>query len=213
MTIDDPSGPPPSPGQPPTTGPGGPALSGPVESGSWWSWTARPVAGEQGPEWSAWTWTSGGRRGVSWLGVLLVLLGVALLIQQVNPAISFTSLFLLALGLAFGAAWIFGGLRGATVPALVLLALALARLVTELGYVTGDGWTPLFLGVALLIAWLAGLIQHARREWALWLGLILGVYGLAQVWSVIPGLPDLSLLWPVALIVLGLVLLLRRRFA
>src|SRR4029077_78740 len=87
---------------PPGGGPGGPApdrpVSGPVVSGSWQTWSAKPVTGEQGPEWTAWHWAASGdgRRGISWLGVLLVLLGVALFIQQVNPAISFTSLFLLA---------------------------------------------------------------------------------------------------------------------
>ena len=181
-------------------------------SGTFGRWYQHPT--DENPEWAAWSWTSGGgRRGVSWLGILLVLLGVALFIKQVNPAISFTSLFLLALGLAFGAAWIVGGWRGATVPAAILLALAAARLGGELQLLTGDGWTPLFLGTGLLIAWAVGLMQGVRREWALWIGLVLALYGLAQVWAFVPGLPNLGWIWPIALIVLGIILLLRRRMA
>jgi hypothetical protein len=171
--------------------------------------------GREAPEWTVWSWTGGrrdGQTGVSWLGVLLVLLGVAFLINQVNRQISFTSMFLLALGLAFGAAWLVGGWRSATVPALVLLALGISRLASDLNVVTGSGWTPLALGIAFLIAWAVSPFQKTRRNWALWFGLILGIYGFAQVSSVlVPGLPDLPWLWPAVLIGIGVLLLFRRR--
>jgi hypothetical protein len=169
----------------------------------------------EAPEWTVWSWAGGrrdGRGGVSWLGVLLVLLGVAFLINQVNREISFTSMFLMALGLAFAAAWIVGGWRSATVPALVLLALGISRLAFDLDLVVGSGWTPLALGIAFLIAWAVSPFQRKRRDWALWVGLILGIYGFAQVSSVlVPGVPDLPWLWPVVLIVIGVLLLFRRR--
>jgi hypothetical protein len=168
-----------------------------------------------GPEWAMWSWMGGrrgGQHGVSWLGVLLVLLGVAILINQLNRAIDIGSMLLLALGVAFGAAWLIGGWRSATVPALVLTALGIVGLATGLGYVSGPGWTSLALGVALLLAWAVAPAQRTRRSWALWIGLILGIYGFARVSpSLLPGVPDLPWLWPVVLIGIGVLLLLRRR--
>jgi hypothetical protein len=166
------------------------------------------VGDDSGPEWQAWTWTSG-RAGFSWLGVLLVLLGVAFLIQQLVPQVSFTSLLLVALAVAFAAAWLIGGWVGATIPTLALGAWGGARIASELGYLTGEGWTPLFVGVALVLAWAIGALQHVRREWALWAGLILSIFGGAQVSEVLPGGWDL--VWPLLLIGLGFVLIARRR--
>lgn len=183
-------------------------VSGPVETGGFRSWTARGVGGDTGPEWQAWSWTSG-RRGFSWIGVLLVLLGVALLIGQVWPDVSFTSLLLLGLGVAFGAAWLIGGWNGATLPALALVAWGGSRLAGELGYLVGDGWTPLLVGVALVVAWALGTVQKVRREWALWVGLALGIFGAAQITDALPGGWDL--VWPLLLVGLGVLLIARRR--
>jgi len=143
----------------------------------------------------------------------LVLVGVAILINQVTPGVTLTSLFLLALGLAFAAAWIVGGWRGATVPALILLSLAFGRLIVEVGVAHDPGWTPLSLGVGLLLAWVIGTVQHVHRGWALWVGLVLALYGVAQVTTQLTGLPNLSWLWPAFLILAGVLLLLRRRVA
>ena len=117
----------------------------------WRSRQARVVGGE--PEWGNWGWSRGGGRSFSLLGVLLVLLGIGLLTRFIQPAISLTSLILLALGIASGAVWLLGGVRGAFVPAALFLALALGRLVVELGMVAGEGWTALFLGLGLLAIW------------------------------------------------------------
>jgi hypothetical protein len=185
-----------------------PPASGPVEPQTPWSWSARSVGGDAGPEWQAWSWTSG-RRGFSWIGVLLVLLGVALLIQQLVPGVSFTSLLLVAIGIAFGAAWLIGGWTGATLPSLALIAWGGARIAEELDVVTGDGWTPLAVGAALIIAWALGSVQKVRREWALWVGAALIIVGLAQVTDAMPGGWDL--VWPVLLVGLGVVLIARRR--
>ncbi len=183
--------------------------TGPVETEPGWrSWGARPVGDP--PGWAARGWSGGGRQ-VPWLGVFLVLIGVALFVQAIQPQISFTSMLLVALGIAFGAAWLVGGFRAAFVPAVVLLAIAAARLVGELGYLTGSGWTPLFLGAAFLLAWVVGRVQRVRRDWALWVGAILLLIGLAQVSDRIPGLPNLGLLWPLVIIAVGGLLLVRAR--
>ncbi len=165
------------------------------------------------PEGTAWGWFGGGGRSFSVLGVLLVLLGIGLLIRFVQPAISLTSLILLALGIASGAVWLLGGVRGAFVPAALLLALASARLVVELGIVAGDGWTALFLGLGLGAIWVVGRWQRAKREWALWLGVILVSIGLAQIALREVGFQDFGLLWPALIIVIGGALLLRSRMS
>jgi hypothetical protein len=185
-------------------------VSGPVETGGFRSWSARSVGSDSGPEWQAWTWTSG-RRGYSWLGILLVVLGVALLIGQVFPAVSFTSLLLLGLGIAFGAAWLIGGWNGGTLPALALVAWGGARLAVELGYLSGSGWTPLCVGLALIAAWGLGSVQKVRRGWALWVGGALAIFGIAGLSDALPGGWDL--LWPLLLVGMGVLLIARRRTA
>jgi hypothetical protein len=58
-----------------------------------------------GPEFRVWTWeyTGGRRLGISWLGVLLVVVGIGIFINQVNPAVDLGSLFLL--GSALPSRW------------------------------------------------------------------------------------------------------------
>lgn len=198
-------------GPPPGPTPRGEPVTGPVETGPAGGWRYRYPAGGSQPEWQAWTWTST-RRPVPWFGALLLLLGLGLLIEQLIPELSFGSLLVLALGGAFGVVWLVGRVIGATVPALVLTAWALARMGEELDYLPGEGWVPLFVGVALLTGWVLGRFQGVRREWALWLGLILGLIGLADATDALAVSFDLAVVVPLALIGLGLLFIWRRRF-
>ena len=100
---------------------------------------------------------------------------------------------------------------GATVPALVLIAWALSRMANELDVVSGDGWSTLAVGVAFLIGWGLARFQRARREWALWLGLILIVIGLADVSDALPFAFDFAVVIPIAIIGLGVYLIYRNR--
>jgi hypothetical protein len=189
----------------------------PYGASGWRRWGGDDAtdADPNNPDWGVWSRTGGhvdGQPGVSWLGVLLVLLGAALFINQVNRAIDVGSLVVLALGIAFGAAWLIGGWRSATVPALVLVAMGLAGLASGLGYVRGPGWSWLAVGIAFLIGWAVGPFQKRHRAWAMWVGLILGVYGFAEVSpQLVPDLPDMPWLWPLVLVGIGVVLLMRRR--
>jgi hypothetical protein len=191
-----------------------PPLTG-ASGGGRWSGDDASGADSRNHDWGVWSWAGGnaeGRGGVSWLGLFLVLIGVALFVNQLNRSIDVGSRSVLALGLAFGAAWLIGGWRSATVPALVLVALGVAGLAGSLGYVNGPGWTSLALGIAFVAAWVIGYAQRRRRMWALWIGLILGIYGILRVSpQLLPGLPDTPWLWPIVLIVIGVLLLMRRR--
>jgi hypothetical protein len=162
-----------------------------------------------GAEWQAWTWTSRARP-VPWFGALLLALGIGLLVEQLVPELSFWSLVILALGGAFAVAWLVGRVVGATVPALVLIGWGLARIGSELGYLSGDGWSLLFVGIALLLAWALGRVQHARRDWALVLGAILGLIGLADASDNLPFSFDAAIIIPIALIAAGFWLIWRR---
>ena len=52
-------------------------------------------------------------------------------------------------------------------------------------------------------------MQKVRREWGLWMGLALAVFGLAGLTDVLPGGWDV--LWPLLLVGLGVLLIARRR--
>jgi hypothetical protein len=165
-----------------------------------------------GPEWRAWAWASTGHP-VPWFGVLILVLGVGLLVEQLVPELSLGSLIILALGGALAVAWLVRGSTAATVPALVLVGWGLSRIGSELGLLTGEGWSLLFVGVALVVAWAVGRAQRIRRDWALWLGLVLGLVGLADAADTLPVALDGAVLIPLALILLGLWLIWRRRFS
>jgi hypothetical protein len=156
------------------------------------------------------SWSSSGR-SFPWFAILLLVLGAGLLIELLIPDLSFGSLIILAAGVAFGAAWLVGHVVGATMPALVLTAWGLAGIGTDLGILTGDGWTTLLIGLAFLAGWGLGRVQHARREWALILGAILGIIGLADVSDTLGIDLDIVVVIPLAMIGIGVYLILRDR--
>ncbi len=142
------------------------------------------------------------RGSFPWFAVLLLVLGVGLLIEILIPDLSFGSLLILAAGLAFGAAWLWGRVVGATMPALVLTAWGLASVGRDFDVLTGDGWNTLFIGLAFLVGWGIGRFQHVRREYALWVGLVLGLIGLADTSDTLPF--DLSFAVVIPLVMIGL---------
>ncbi len=155
-------------------------------------------------------WSSQGG-SFPWFAVLLLVLGVGLLIEILIPDLSFGSLLILAAGLAFGAAWLWGRIIGATMPALVLTAWGLASVGRDFDVLTGDGWNTLFIGVAFLIGWGLGRFQGVRREYALWIGVILGIIGLADTSDTLPWDVSLVAVIPLVMIGLGIYLVLQSR--
>ncbi len=156
------------------------------------------------------SWSSSGSQ-FPWIAVLLLVLGVGLLIELLIPDLSFGSIIILAAGLAFGAAWLFRHAVGATMPALVLTGWGLAGVGTDLELLQGDGWTTLFIGLAFLIGWGLGRFQEVRREWALWVGAILAIIGLADVSDALPFDISLAVIIPMAMIGIGFYLVFRSR--
>jgi hypothetical protein len=67
---------------------------------------------------------------------------------------------------------------------------------------TGDGWSTLFIGIAFLLGWVVGRVQQIRRQYALWIGLVLGIVGLADVSDSLPF--DLGIAVVIPLVMIGL---------
>ena len=199
-----PVGPPPPGGtqQPPPSG-GTYQQPPPGQAGSGAYQTGQPYV-------RVYRWDSS-RGSFPWFAILLLVLGIGLLIEILIPDLSFGSLLILAAGLAFGAAWIFGHIVGATMPALVLTAWGLASVGRDFGILTGDGWNTLFIGVAFLIGWALGRWQRVRREYALWIGVILSVIGLADTSDTLPFDLSFAVIIPVVMIGLGIYLVWQSR--
>ena len=194
------------------------------EGGEIWRWYAGRVndpreprnvtPGERGdgPEWWGWTWGNRGR-GFPWLGVLLVLVGAGLLIEYFVPGISAGTLVLLAIAIAFLAGWLIGRSYVASIPGLLLLAIALARLVDETNLYNGPGTTSVFLAIAFLVIWAILYLRRRPRMWPLWGAAIFGLVGAVQLSGQIAGIPQLGALWPLAIIAVGVLVLLNARRA
>jgi hypothetical protein len=150
-------------------------------------------------------WSSSGQ-SFPWFAILLLVLGIGLLIEIAFPDLSFGSLIILAAGLAFGAAWLFGHVVGATMPALVLTAWGLASVLGDFDVLVGDGWTTLFIGLAFLVGWIIARAQGVRRDYALWIGLILGLIGLADTADALPFDLGIAIVIPLVMIGLGIYL-------
>ena len=191
-----PVGPPPPGGPQQRPPPGGPYQQQPppAGSGSYQTPPGQPYVRVD-------RWDSS-RGSCPWFAILLLVLGVGLLIEILIPDLSFGSLLILAAGLAFGVAWLWGRIIGATMPALVLTAWGLASVGRDFDVLTGDGWNTLFIGIAFLIGWILGRVQHVRREYALWIGVVLGIIGLADTSDALPF--DLSFAVIIPLVMIGL---------
>lgn len=170
---------------------------------------------EQGPEWQGWSWASRGR-GFPWLGVLLVLLGVALLVRYLVPNVSVGTLLLLAFGLSLVIAWLLGGSLFAMAPGLLLLALGISELIEDLALFgpPGEdvrGLASASLAIAFVFIWLIAYVRGRRWNPALWLAGLFGLVAFFQLSGRLVGIPQLEFFWPVVLIVIGALLLLNAR--
>ena len=147
---------------------------------------------------------------VPWFAILLVVLGIGLLVQELT-GLGFMAILVLVLGVALAVVWLWRGVIGATVPALVFIAWGGANVLADAGVLSGDGWSTLAVGVAFLIGWGLGRYQAARRTWALWIGAILALMGLSEVSDLLPADIDAAAVMAFVLIGLGFFLIARSR--
>ncbi len=167
------------------------------------------------PEWMAWRWANRGR-AFPWLGVLLVLIGLALLAQYLFPQVSAGTLVLIAIGLAFICGWLFGGSWFSMIPGVLIASLGTAELIEDLALLgpAGQdvpGLASTSLAIGFLVIWLLRYASNRRSAWPLWGAALFGLIGLAQLSGRLIGLPALNLLWPVIIIGVGIVVLLSAR--
>jgi len=158
----------------------------------------------------SWDWSDwGGRRGRStlpWFGIFLVVFGGLLLLQLWFPALETAgSLLFLAVGVAFLVSWAVNRGVGSLYLGSIITALAAPDLLAAAGVVSGSGVGTLCLGIAFLFIALVRALSHGGWGWQVALGAILTAIGLSSV--AYPRLGDL--IWPVTILVLGIVVLAR----
>ncbi|HEX8939150.1 MAG TPA: hypothetical protein VF763_03215 [Candidatus Limnocylindrales bacterium] len=164
---------------------------------------------------TSWRWEPGdeeGRRGVPWLGVFFLLFGGLLLLQQFLPNADLAgSAVVLALGLAFLVAYATGRNVLSLYAGLILTALGLPALLQDAGFISGPGWGTLFLGLGFLVVAAFRASRRGGWGWQAIFGGVLVLVGGSQVAAhSLPGFPDVErLVWPVVLLVIGVLLLVR----
>ena len=158
----------------------------------------------------SWEWTDiGGPRGrgrVPWFGIFLVVFGGLLLLQQALPDFKAAgSILFLALGVAFLVSWAVNRGTGSLYLGSIITALAAPGLLEAVGIASGPGLGTLCLGVAFLFIALVRAASRAGWGWQAVLGVLLVAVGGPTL--AIPGISDL--IWPLLLVVLGVVVLVR----
>jgi hypothetical protein len=145
-------------------------------------------------------------------GAVLIAVGVPFLLQAVGVASASAYLFL-ALGLAFGAAWLLGSRQYVyLVPACALITFGLGLIVPSVFALSSDLAAPTFLG-ALAIGFLIVFVSEPTRPAPLAPAVLCGIVALLTLY----GRGDLMPTWfqpmfvPLLFIALGIYLLLEKR--
>jgi hypothetical protein len=147
------------------------------------------------------------RPGLPWIGIFLLIFGLALLVERALPDYRrLGDVALLAAGLASLVAWILRRGTIALYAGAFLTAIALPGTIEALtGQDLGPGWGTLFFGLAFLFIAAVRSWRGGGFGWQALYGSILVLIGGSEIVK-----PDLAgLAWPVILIAIGLVLLIR----
>lgn len=160
----------------------------------------------------AWGWRWGPdedrRPGLPWIGVFLVVFGILLLVERMLPEYQrLGDVAVLAAGLASLVVW---ALRRGTIAlyaGVFLTALALPGTIQGLGQPLGPGWGTLFFGLAFLLIAAVRAAQGGGFGWQALYGSILVLIGGSEVFR--PVVADVA--WPLILVAIGLILLIRGR--
>lgn len=137
-------------------------------------------------------------------GIILVMLGVALLVGQLLPGVG-GEIVVPAIGIAFLAAYFLTRTYGFVVPGCILTGLGIGILAQSRVYLGGVQPVVLGLGLGFLAIWvLDRLYTRFSNFWPLIPG---GILVLVSIAPAFPQLgPMLATLWPVALIIVGIAL-------
>jgi hypothetical protein len=147
------------------------------------------------------------RPGLPWIGVFLVVFGALLLLERMLPDQRLGDVAVLAAGLASLVVWTLRRSPIALYAGAFLTALALPGTIQALGQPLGPGWGTLFFGLAFLLVAAVRVSQGGGVGWQALYGGILVLIGGSEV--VKPDVADLA--WPLILVAIGLLLLLRGR--
>ncbi len=192
-----------------------PTTGAPDPNGAWGA--ARGARPDAAGSWAASWYVATPKRGlaVSWVGAVLVLLGIALLLHQLDLRLDAWGLVTLVFGLALVVAWATRRSGIALWLGVTLLGYGAARLLVGLDVLVGRGWTTVGIGTGFAVGWLASLARGRARTWPLLIAGLFVLVGLAQLAAELPELQGFdAYVGPVIVIALGLLLIgsgLRRR--
>lgn len=147
------------------------------------------------------------RPGLPWIGIFLVVFGLALLIERALPDYRrLGDVALLAAGIASLVAWILRRGTIALYAGAFLTALALPGTIEGLtGQDLGAGWGTLFFGLAFLFIAAVRAWRGGGVGWQTLYGSVLVLIGGSEIVK-----PDLAgIAWPLILVAVGLLLLFR----
>jgi hypothetical protein len=161
----------------------------------------------------SWGWNGQNQRaGIPWIGIFLVVFGGLLLLQQVAPEFQAVgSIVVLAIGVAFLVSWLANRSTPALYLGAIITALTLPDVLSSAKVIDGgEGWGTLFLGIAFLGIAAVRAAQRGGWGWQVVLGGLLVLTGSSTVARHVAGFPAIGqYAWPLALIALGIVLVLR----
>lgn len=158
-----------------------------------------------------WRWGDDEQRrpGLPWIGVFLLVFGAILLLEQALPEFRrLGDVALLSAGLASLVVWILRRGTIALYAGAFLTALALPGTIEALqGRDLGPGWGTLFFGLAFFFVAAIRLWRGGGVGWQAFYGGILVLIGGSQIAK-----PDLAAIaWPLLLVAVGALLLIRGR--
>ena len=170
--------------------------------------TQRDVGAEGPVRIYGWSWgpDEGRRPGLPWVGVFLIVFGALLLIERTLPDYRrLGDVAVLAAGLASLAVWLLRRGTIALYAGAFLTALALPGTIEALGQPLGPGWGMLFFGLAFLFVAAVRAWRGGGVGWQALYGAILVVIAGSEIVQ-----PDLAgIAWPLVLVAIGLLLLVR----